>query len=153
MKAFQYNARFIELAADINTNMPRYVVSRVIDAFNDRGETLKGARCLVLGAAYKPDIDDIRESPALDVIGLLQKKGARVEYHDPYIPHLRNHDDLEMESVPDLMDAVHHADCVVIITNHSAYDYQAILKEAKFIFDSRNALGKMGKNNPKVVRL
>jgi UDP-N-acetyl-D-glucosamine dehydrogenase len=153
MKAFQYNARFIELAADINTNMPRYVVSRVIDAFNDRGETLKGARCLVLGAAYKPDIDDIRESPALDVIGLLQKKGARVEYHDPYIPHLRTHDDLEMESVPDLMDAVHHADCVVIITNHSAYDYQAILKEAKFIFDSRNALGKMGKNNPKVVRL
>ncbi len=153
MKAFQYNARFIELAADINTNMPRYVVSRVIDAFNDRGETLKGARCLVLGAAYKPDIDDIRESPALDVIGLLQKKGAIVEYHDPYIPHLRTHDDLEMVSVPDVMDAVHHADCVVIITNHSVYDYKAILNEAKFIFDSRNALGKMGKNNPKVVRL
>jgi UDP-N-acetyl-D-glucosamine dehydrogenase len=153
MKAFQYNARFIELAADINTNMPRYVVSRVIDAFNDRGATLKGAKCLVLGAAYKPDIDDIRESPALDVIGLLQKKGAHVEYHDPYIPHLRTHDDLEMESVPDLMDAVQHADCVVIITNHSVYDYKAILKEANFIFDSRNALGKMGKNNPKVVRL
>jgi UDP-N-acetyl-D-glucosamine dehydrogenase len=153
MKAFQYNARFIELAADINTNMPRYVVSRVIDAFNDRGEALKGAKCLVLGAAYKPDIDDIRESPALDVIGLLQKKGAHVEYHDPYIPRLRTHDDLEMESVPDVMDAVHHADCVVIITNHSVYDYKAILKEAKFIFDSRNALGKMGKNNPKVVRL
>ncbi len=153
MKAFQYNARFIELASDINTNMPRYVVSRVIDAFNDRGATLKGAKCLVLGAAYKPDIDDIRESPALDVIGLLQKKGAHVEYHDPYIPHLRTHDDLEMESVPDLMDAVQHADCVVIITNHSVYDYKAILKEANFIFDSRNALGKMGKNNPKVVRL
>jgi UDP-N-acetyl-D-glucosamine dehydrogenase len=153
MKAFQYNARFIELAADINTNMPRYVVSRVIDAFNDRGTLLKGAKCLVLGAAYKPDIDDIRESPALDVIGLLQKKGARVEYHDPYIPHLRTHDDIEMESVPDVMDAVNHADCVVIITNHSVYDYKAILKEAKFIFDSRNALGKMGKNNPKVVRL
>jgi UDP-N-acetyl-D-glucosamine dehydrogenase len=153
MKAFQYNARFIELAADINTNMPRYVVSRVIDAFNDRGAVLKGAKCLVLGAAYKPDIDDIRESPALDVIGLLQKKGAQVEYHDPYIPHLRTHDDIEMESVSDVMDAVHHADCVVIITNHSVYDYEAILKEAKFIFDSRNALGKMGKNNPKVVRL
>jgi UDP-N-acetyl-D-glucosamine dehydrogenase len=153
MKAFQYNARFIELAADINTNMPRYVVSRVIDAFNDRGTTLKGARCLVLGAAYKPDIDDIRESPALDVIGLLQKKGAQVEYHDPYIPRLRTHDDIEMESVHDVMDAVQHADCVVIITNHSSYDYDAILKEAKFIFDSRNALGKKGKNNPKVVRL
>ena len=153
MKAFQYNARFIELAADINTNMPRYVVSRVMDAFNDRGKVLKGSKCLVLGAAYKPDIDDIRESPSLDVIGLLQKKGAVVEYHDPYIPHLRTHDDLEMESVPDVMEAVHNADCVVIITNHTDYDYKAILKEAKFIFDSRNALGKLGKNNPKVVRL
>ncbi|HSB66259.1 MAG TPA: nucleotide sugar dehydrogenase, partial [Anaerolineales bacterium] len=153
MKAFQYNARFIELAADINTNMPRYVVSRVSDAFNDRGITLKGSKCLVLGAAYKPDIDDIRESPALDVIGLLQKKGAMVEYHDPFIPRLRTHDDIEMQSAPDVMEAVRRADCVVIITDHSQYDYAEILKEAKFIFDSRNALGKMGKNNPKVVRL
>jgi UDP-N-acetyl-D-glucosamine dehydrogenase len=153
MKAFQYNARFIELAADINTNMPRYVVSRLSDAFNDRGMVLKGSKCLVLGAAYKPDIDDIRESPALDVIGLLQKKGAQVEYHDPYILRLRTHENVEMESVQDVMDAVRQADCVVIITNHSQYDYKAILKDARFIFDSRNALGKMGKNNPKVVRL
>jgi len=153
MKAFQYNARFIELAADINTNMPRYVVSRVMDAFNERGKSLHGSRCLVLGAAYKPDIDDIRESPALDVIGLLQKKGAKVEYHDPYIPRLRTHDDLEMESVSDVMESVREADCVVIITNHLSYDYKAILQQAKFVFDSRNALGKMGKNNPKVVRL
>jgi UDP-N-acetyl-D-glucosamine dehydrogenase len=114
---------------------------------------LKGSKCLVLGAAYKPDIDDIRESPALDVIGLLQKKGALVEYHDPFIPRLRTHENVEMESVWDVMDAVQRADCVVIITNHSGYDYQAILENAKFIFDSRNALGKMGKNNPKVVRL
>jgi len=153
MKAFQYNARFIELAADINTNMPRYVVSRVMDAFNERGLTLNGAKCLVLGAAYKPDIDDIRESPALDVIGLLQKKGAIVEYHDPFIPRLRTHDDITMDSVTDVLEAVRRADCIIIITNHSAYDYKAILKEAKFIFDSRNALGKLGKNNPKVVRL
>ena len=153
MKSFQYNARFIELAADINTNMPRYVVSRVSDAFNDRGMVLKGSKCLVLGAAYKPDIDDIRESPALDVIGLLQKKGALVEYHDPFIPRLRTHENVEMESVWDVMDAVQRADCVVIITNHSGYDYQAILENARFIFDSRNALGKMGKNNPKVVLL
>jgi UDP-N-acetyl-D-glucosamine dehydrogenase len=153
MKAFQYNARFIELAADINTNMPRYVVSRVMDAFNERGLTLHNSRCLVLGAAYKPDIDDIRESPALDVIGLLQKKGAKVEYHDPFIPRLRTHDDIPMESVNDLMEAVRQADCVIIITNHSSYDYQAILKEAKFIFDSRNAMGKLSKNTLKVVRL
>ncbi|KAF0109332.1 MAG: UDP-glucose/GDP-mannose dehydrogenase [Anaerolineaceae bacterium] len=153
MKAFQYNARFIELASEINTNMPRYVVTRILDALNGRGKTLKGARVLVLGAAYKPDIDDIRESPALDVIGLLQKKGADVEYHDPYIPSLQTHDGVGMRSVPDLMPAVRAADVVVIVTNHKGYDYKSILAEAKFIFDTRNALGKMGKDNPKVERL
>ncbi len=153
MKSFQYTARFIELASDINTNMPRYVVSRVMDAMNEQGKTLKGSKCLVLGAAYKPDIDDIRESPALDVIGLLQKKGATVDYHDPYIPHLHTHDDLEMDSVKDLMSAVREADCVVIVTNHSQYDYLAILEAASLIFDTRNALGKLGKDNPKVARL
>lgn len=153
MKAYQYTARFIELASDINTNMPRYVVTRLLEALNDRGQVLKGSRCLVLGVAYKPDIDDIRESPALDVIGLLQQKGAEVEYHDPYIPSLRTHDGETMESVPDLMAAVRRADVVVIVTNHKVYDYPAILKAARFIFDSRNALGKLGKDHPKVVRL
>jgi UDP-N-acetyl-D-glucosamine dehydrogenase len=153
MKAYQYTARFIELASDINTNMPRYVVSRIMDAMNERSKTLKGSKCLVLGVAYKPDIDDIRESPALDVIGLLQKKGATVEYHDPYILTLKTHEDVVMHSVPDLMAAVRAADCVVITTNHKTYDYKPILDEAKFIFDSRNALGKMGKDSPKVVRL
>ena len=153
MKAYQYTARFIELASDINTNMPRYVVTRILDAMNERGQILKGSRCLVLGAAYKPDIDDIRESPALDVIGLLQKKGATVEYHDPYIPTLKTHEGSEMHSVSDLMAAVRAADCVVITTNHSSYDYTTILAAAKFIFDSRNALGQIGKESPKVVRL
>ncbi len=153
MKAYQYTARFIELASDINTNMPRFVVTRILDALNERGQVLKGSRCLVLGVAYKPDIDDIRESPALDVIGLLQKKGATVEYHDPYIPTLKTHEGTEMRSVPDLMEFVRLADCVVITTNHSTYDYKTILEAAKFIFDSRNALGKKGKDSPKVVRL
>jgi UDP-N-acetyl-D-glucosamine dehydrogenase len=153
MKAYQYTARFIELASEINTNMPRYVVTRILEALNERGQTLKGARCLVLGVAYKPDIDDIRESPALDVIGLLQKKGATVEYHDPYIPSLKTHEDAEMRSVPDVMAAVKAADVVVAVTNHKIYDYKTILKAAKFIFDSRNALGKLGKDNPKVERL
>ncbi len=153
MKAFQYTARFIELASDINTNMPRYVVARILDALNDRGKTLKGAKALVLGVAYKPDIDDIRESPALDVIGLLQKKGAEVDYHDPYIPAMKTHEGHEMRSIPDLMPAVRAADLVVIVTNHKVYDYPAILEAAKFIFDSRNALGKLGKENPKVERL
>jgi UDP-N-acetyl-D-glucosamine dehydrogenase len=153
MKSYQYNARFIELSSEITTNMPRYVVNRILDALNDRGQTLKGARTLVLGVAYKPDIDDIRESPALEVIDLLRKKGAKVEYHDPYIPTLKTHEGVKMRSVPDLMAAVRAADCVVITTNHKAYDYKNILDAAKFIFDSRNALGKMGKDSQKVVRL
>ena len=154
MKSFNYSARFIELASEINTNMPRYVVSRMLDAMNDRGILLKGSRVLVLGAAYKPDIDDVRESPAMDVIGLLRKKGALVEYHDPYIPHIHHeYDGWQMDSVKDVMKAVKEADAVMIVTNHTAYDYAAILKEAKFVFDTRNATGKIAKGNEKVVRL
>ena len=116
--------------------------------------SLKGSRILVLGAAYKPDIDDVRESPALDVIGLLQKKGAQVEYHDPYIPHIHHeYDGWQMDSVKELMKAVKEADVVVIVTDHKVYDYGAILQSAKFVFDSRNALGKIGRGNEKVVRL
>src|SRR5574341_510205 len=154
MKAMNYNARFIELASEINTNMPRYVVGRVMEALNDRGQPLKGSRILVLGAAYKPDVDDVRESPALDVIGLLKKKGAVVEYHDPYIPHIHHEQEgWEMDSVRDLMKSVKDSDAVIIVTNHKSYDYPAILASARFIFDSRNALGKIAKDDPKVVRL
>src|SRR5512147_2533872 len=114
MKSFHYNARFIELASEINTNMPRYVVSRVMEGLNDRGKALKGTKVLVLGVAYKPDIDDVRESPALDVIGLLQKKGAIVEYHDPYIPHVHHEaEGWHMDSIIDLMKSVKEADGVV----------------------------------------
>ncbi|RJP47674.1 MAG: nucleotide sugar dehydrogenase [Anaerolineaceae bacterium] len=154
MKALNYNARFIGLADEINTNMPRYVVSRLLEAMNDRGRPLQGCRVLVLGAAYKPDIDDVRESPALDVIGLLKKKGAQVDYHDPYIPHIHHeYDGWQMDSVKDMMKAVKEADAVVIVTNHKAYDYAAIIQEAKFVFDTRNATGRIAKGNEKVVRL
>ncbi len=154
MKEMNYNARFIELASEINTNMPRYVVSRILDAMNDRGKVLKGAKVLVLGVAYKPDIDDVRESPALDVIALLKKKGAQVSYHDPFIPQIHHeHEGWKMDSVKDAMKAVKESDAVVIVTNHKAYDYQAILAQAKFVFDSRNALGKLGKESDKVARL
>src|SRR5690349_13948630 len=154
MKSFNYNARFIELASEINTNMPRYVVSRVMEALNDRGKPLKGSRVLVLGVAYKPNIDDVRESPAMDVIGLLKQKGALVEYHDPYIPRIHHeYEGWKMESVKDLMKSVKEVDAVVIITNHRDYDYQAIIDEGKFVFDSRNATGKVAKNHEKVERL
>ena len=154
MKALNYSARFIGLASEINTNMPRYVVTRVLEAMNDRGKTLKGSKVLVLGAAYKPDIDDVRESPTLDVIGLLQNMGAQVQYHDPYIPHIHHeYDGWGMDSVKDVMGAVRESDAVVIVTNHKAYDYKAIVEAAKFVFDSRNALGKLAKDNPRVERL
>ena len=154
MKSFNYNARFIELASEINTNMPRYVVSRILEAMNDRGKHLKGSKVLVLGVAYKPDIDDVRESPALDVIGLMKKKGAIVEYHDPYIPHIHHeYDGWQMDSVKDMMKSVKEAEAVIIITNHKEYDYKAIIESAKFVFDSRNATGKIGKNSEKVERL
>jgi len=152
LRGLQYTARFIELASEINTGMPRYVVGKVQDALNEQGKPIKGSQVLVLGAAYKPDIDDLRESPALDVIGLLDKKGARVSYHDPYVPHLQ-HDGWSLDSVPDLMQAVKTADCVVIVTNHSNYDYPAILAAAGLVVDTRNALGAAGRDNPKVSRL
>lgn len=152
LRALNYTARFIELASEINTNMPRYVVTKVQDGLNEQGKALKGSKVLVLGAAYKPDIDDLRESPSLDVMGLLKQKGAEVSYHDPFIPSLR-HEGLKLESVPDLMAAVRSADCVVIVTNHSSYEYAKMLNEAKLMVDTRNALGSLGRGHPKVVRL
>ena len=152
LKSLNYNARFIELASEINTNMPRYTLGKIQDALNLHKKPINGSRVLVLGLAYKPDIDDIRESPALDVIRLLQEKGADVIYHDPYIPHV-DHDNLVMDSVDDLMKEVKAADCVVVITNHSDYAYDKILDAAQLIVDTRNAFGAAGKDNPKVVRL
>lgn len=152
LHSLNYTARFIELASEINTNMPRFVVNKVQDALNNHSKPVKGSRLLVLGAAYKPDIDDIRESPAIEVIHLLINKGADVVYHDPYIPHI-DEEDWTKDSVKDLMAEVQKADAVVIITNHKVYDYPAILNAAKLIVDTRNALGHLGKASPKVVRL
>ena len=152
LRSLNYTARFIELASEINTGMPRHVSSLVMDALNRHGKALKGSRVLVLGAAYKPDIDDLRESPALDVIGLLKEKGAEVEYHDPHIPSF-DHDGISLQSVTSLMEEVKKADCVVIITNHSTYDYRAILESAKLIVDTRNALELSGFSHEKVVKL
>lgn len=152
LRSLNYTARFIDLASEINTGMPRYVVGKVQEALNNHGKALKGSTVLVLGAAYKPDIDDVRESPALDVIGLLQQGGAVVNYHDPYIPEV-HHYDLNMSSVQDLMKEVKESDCVVIVTNHSDYDFQEIFKESKSIMDARNAMGKIAGDDPKVIGL
>ncbi len=153
LKSVNYNARFIELASEINTQMPRYVTQKVQDALNSDRKAINGSKVLVLGAAYKPDVNDLRESPALDVIALLAEKGAEVSYHDPYCPTLKNHNGTMMESVSDMLGAVAKADCVVIITDHSEYEYDAVLEKAQLIVDTRNALGKVGRNNPKVFGL
>jgi UDP-N-acetyl-D-glucosamine dehydrogenase len=152
LRALNYTARFIELASEINLGMPRYVVGLVQNTLNEYQKPVKGSRILILGVSYKPDIDDIRESPALDVIGLLRQMGAIISYHDPYIPRLVE-DDLEMVCVADLIQEVQDSDCVVIITNHSSYDYCQLVEDANCIVDTRNALGKAGWQNPKVVRL
>ncbi len=152
LKTVHYNARFIDLASEINTDMPRYTVGLIQDALNRHKRSLNGSSILILGAAYKANVDDMRESPSLDVMHLLIQKGALVSYHDPHVPCLML-DEVEMRSVPDLAAQLHNADCVVILTNHAAYDYNLILDNAKLIVDTRNALGTAGKNNPKVIRL
>jgi UDP-N-acetyl-D-glucosamine dehydrogenase len=152
LRALNYTARFIDLASEINTGMPRYVVGKIQDALNDQAKPIKGSQILVIGAAYKPDVDDMRESPALDIIGLLRQKGAEVLYHDPFIQRIQ-HDDWYLESVPDVLVSAGDVDCVVIVTDHSSYDYADILKHAQLIVDTRNALGDAGRSNPLVVRL
>lgn len=152
LKSLNYNARFIELASEINTNMPRFAVQKIQDALNNCGKALKGSSVLILGVAYKPDIDDVRESPALDVIGLLKAKGARVLYHDPYVQHLK-HDFWELDSEVNLMQVLSQVDCVAIITNHKVYDYSAIHEKSKLIVDTRNALKDIERNILKVIRL
>ncbi len=152
LKTVNYTARFIELASEINTNMPRVAVQKVQDALNSVGKPVKGSRILVLGVAYKPDVSDLRESPALDVIGLLGKKGARVAYHDPYVPEVK-HDSWNLRCVPNLHTALKSADCVVITTHHSSYDWDMVLRASRLIVDTRNALGAKGKASAKVTRL
>jgi UDP-N-acetyl-D-glucosamine dehydrogenase len=141
-------ARFIELAGYINGQMPHFVVDKVQNALNDAGKPVKGSRILVMGISYKRDIDDMRESPALDVMLLLQRRGGIVSYCDPHVPAL-NVDGLTLESVP--LESAAGADCVVIITDHRAFDYKLLLEKAPLIVDSRNAL--KGMVSPKIVRL
>jgi UDP-N-acetyl-D-glucosamine dehydrogenase len=137
LKTLKYEARFIELANDINTHMPDLVVEKVCDALNTQRRSINGSRVLVLGVAYKKDIDDVRESPALDIIGLLQNKGAEVSYHDPYAPSL-SIGGKAMTSTP--LENLDEFDCVVVITDHTNIDYKMVAHEANLVVDTRNAL-------------
>src|SRR6266403_513944 len=138
-KQFDFNTRFIELAGEINVSMPYHVVSAISTALNRESKPLKGSRVLILGVSYKKDVDDLRESPALTIIELLKQQGAIVSYNDPYFPSLLRgrHYDLQMERVP--LDNIGEYDCVAIITDHSDYDYSAIVREAQLVVVPRNA--------------
>lgn len=141
-------ARFIELAGYINGQMPQFVVDRLQDALNDQGKPVKGTRIHIMGVAYKKDIGDVRESPALDIMLLLERRGARITYSDPYVPELRV-DGFELDALPE--SAAAEADCTVVVTDHSSFDYGKLAATAPLIFDTRNAL--KGYSGPHIVRL
>jgi UDP-N-acetyl-D-glucosamine dehydrogenase len=149
LKTLNYRARFIELAGEINSEMPEYVCRRVADALNDIEKSVKGSRVLVLGVSYKRDVDDVRESPALDILRLLESRGARVGYNDPYVPRLEL-DSAVLGSL-ELFPAVEDSDLVVIVTDHSAYDYRRIVDRARLVLDTRNAT--RGLVSPKILKI
>jgi UDP-N-acetyl-D-glucosamine dehydrogenase len=155
-KARQYGmaTRFIELAGEINTNMPHYVIMKIMEALNERNKSLKGSKVLVLGLAYKKDIDDLRESPSIELIELLCQKGAKVDYNDPYIPKTRKQrqHDLGMKSKKLSAKMLAGYDVVLISTDHSNYNYDWIVKNAKLVVDTRNATGAVTTNRRKIVK-
>jgi UDP-N-acetyl-D-glucosamine dehydrogenase len=138
-----FDARFIELAGHVNGNMPHFVVDKVADALNTRRKSVNGSKVLVAGVAYKRDIDDMRESPALDVMGLLHAKGAQVSYADPFVPEVEGREwsgGYDIHAVDLTRGSIGQYDCVVIVTDHKAFDYGAIVAEADVVVDTRNAI-------------
>ncbi len=152
LKTLNYYARFIELAGEINSQMPEWVVDRAADLLNDHSKSVKGATIVLLGVAYKKDIQDVRESPALDVWKLLEERGARVKYNDPFVPAVRWHDK-SVKSTKLTKAVFNMADLTIILTNHSAYDYKWIVENSNLVFDTRNATANIRASKKKVVKL
>jgi UDP-N-acetyl-D-glucosamine dehydrogenase len=153
VKEVGFEARFIELAGHVNGAMPHYAVDKVVDALNSQSKAVRGSSILVLGISYKRDIDDMRESPALDVMAVLDQKGAKVSYHDPYVAHLAGREwpaGYDLASVTLTPETLAAADCCVIITDHRVFDYDLIVRHAKLIVDTRNAIKRP---HPHVVKL
>jgi len=152
-REYEFPTRFIELAGEINTAMPAHVVASLRDALNAREQCLQGARVLILGIAYKKDIDDLRESPSLRIIDLLNEKGAEVDYHDPYFPrlHRMRKYDFAMAAVEPTAEALASYDAVIIVTDHSSYDYDAIVRHARLVVDTRNATQAVRDHRDKIV--
>ena len=142
-REFGHHTRFIELAGEVNNSMPNYVVRRAMEGLNGLGKAMRGSRVLVVGLAYKPDVDDVRETPAAEIIKLLFEHGADVSYHDPHVPlfaGMRKYMEYRMHSTPLDAEAIKQADCVLIVTDHKAVDWQLIGDHAKLVVDSRNAM-------------
>jgi UDP-N-acetyl-D-glucosamine dehydrogenase len=145
--------RFIERAGEINHMMPDYVVRRTVLAMNEQGKAVKGSRILVLGLAYKPDVDDVRESPSFELIEKLEALGAHVDYNDPHVPqtHKMRHHDLHMKSVELTPATLKSYDCVLVATHHTAYDWQSIADHARLIVDTRNAMAGVNGARDRIV--
>lgn len=141
MRGLNYKTRFIDLAGELNTEMPLFWVRKVAEGLNDAGKAVRGSMVLVIGVAYKRDIDDIRESPALDIIRLLETQGATVRYHDPFVPRLIE-DGHELSSVPLTAAEIQAADCVMVVTDHTSLDYDLIRAHARAVVDTRNVLAR-----------
>jgi UDP-N-acetyl-D-glucosamine dehydrogenase len=153
-REYDFSTRFIELAGEINTHMPYFVVDRTVLALGEHQKSMKGARILVVGIAYKKDVDDMRESPSLKIIDLLQKQGARVDYHDPYIPRMpeTRRYKFDMQSVPLTAENLASYDALLIVTDHTCVDYAFILKHALLVVDTRNAFASRHLQSPKVIK-
>jgi UDP-N-acetyl-D-glucosamine dehydrogenase len=152
-REYDFSTRFIELAGEINTSMPYYVMERTIKGLNSQGKAIKGAKVLIIGIAYKRDVDDMRESPSLKLIDMFLQQGAAVDYHDPYLPVMpatRRHK-FKMRSVPLTPESLASYDAVLIVTDHSCIDYEAVASHAPLLVDTRNVVN--GNNFPeKVIR-
>jgi UDP-N-acetyl-D-glucosamine dehydrogenase len=153
-REYEQSAKFIELAGQINTSMPEYVVEKVVRAINDAGKSIRGARVLVLGLAYKKDIDDLRESPSVTLIEILKKRGAKVDYNDPFIlkTHRQREHNLRMSSKRFDARTLKTYECVLIATDHSCYDYDAIVRNARLVVDTRNACANVTTGRHKIVK-
>jgi UDP-N-acetyl-D-glucosamine dehydrogenase len=150
LKTLNYRARFIELAGEVNSEMPEYVCSRIASALNDRERSVKGSQILLLGVSYKRDVDDLRESPALDIVQILEGRGAKISYHDPHVPRFEL-DGKSYTSTESLLASVRKADLVVIVTDHSDFPYKDVVEAASVLLDTRNAT--KGITSPKILKI
>jgi UDP-N-acetyl-D-glucosamine dehydrogenase len=153
-REYDFTTKFIQLAGEINVSIPYYVVSKILDALNERKKSIKGAKILILGVAYKKDVDDARESPALAIMDLLQKKGATVLYHDPYIPSLPSFRKylFRLKSSPLTERLLHRIDAAVVVTDHSQIDYGWVVKHAPLVIDTRNVTKNTKQWKKKIVK-